>query len=196
MGIELRYYHLITHTLPGAVVVITTIAALYLLGPIVLPNYIHNNFGKFTGNLVVMGVGFIVFATIAGIVIDGVNHYIFSKYTRKNEDADFKGYESIRNLDQLEIYKYLIDESYYYYYEAYSNTALSILPGIIIVPCCLHHIGIDKCYAILVGIFLLLIVYVLFREAKVTYDLAIQMDSTFKKNMFPRNSPRKTKKTR
>ncbi|MHB8158417.1 MAG: hypothetical protein ACYDEQ_13670 [Desulfocucumaceae bacterium] len=105
-----------------------------------------------------------ILSTLFGLIIDAIRHsifkimYIITKRVRCEEDIynnDKDIYKLIKNADQLQLYN-KIDEDYWYYYEAYFNIALALIPGIIII-----HYFANNLILFILYLFLYLIIIVI-----------------------------------
>lgn len=180
---ELRFSHIITHTFPGIIIAIEILIGIDLLTSRSVIHDILQSLRDYPGLAIVMLVSFLVVATIIGIVVDAMSYFILHYLFGKNPLDDFKGCKVIKNFEQLGVYKYVVEEWYYNYYEAYINTAVVIAPGIVVIPLCLPKIGITVIFALASGFLLFCVVCLLFMEAYITYNDAVKMDNEFAESM-------------
>jgi hypothetical protein len=60
-----------------------------------------------------------------GIVIDGLHHLIYERWDKE----DYEIYKHIKNVQQMQIYTHFVEDNLWYYYEAYANTGIAMIPG-------------------------------------------------------------------
>ena len=78
-----------------------------------------------TARLLLILAGMFIVATLLGIVIDGLHHWI---YERDWKD-DYEIYKYVKNVQQMQIYMHFVEDDLWYYYEAYANTGIAMIPG-------------------------------------------------------------------
>lgn len=103
---------------------------------------------------------FLVIGTLIGVIIDGAQHFIFDVFgffTTKLRHSRYKIYcihDSVRTKDELDIFRYFVEESLWHYYETYVNTAIALIPSLWIVPRLseILHADLIWLYPVLMGI--------------------------------------------
>lgn len=148
---KISFGQIISHIFPG---VILGIELVILIDLWYQPVPILGNLFKLGWNSQALVLIILIFVgTILGIIIDALHHFlftdfhwklIFQKGWRKNPTGEYE----ISNLEQLEIYKNMIDEGLLYYYEGYYNIAFALLPSLIIVPLVLYRLGVRNFWII------------------------------------------------
>lgn len=129
---------------------------------------------------------FLFIGTIAGVIIDAIANFIIEevvdRIVHKIQGKDFKRARNTKeepfNIDtlaKLEIYKYLTDEWAYYWYQAWSNTAISLT----LLPIIIWKSHISFKYLILSII--LLVILILFYMGYRAYDNWLILDKQVSK---------------
>ena len=192
MEFKFSYNHIIAHIFPGIVLSLELVMFLHLITP---NSLIRKIFSLGLSQAMVVFL-LVVSGTFLGILIDAFQHYLFedlkgtsflaklfpkisSKLFPKMPSADKlpkeKGIvdttknEDIKTEEQLAIYNDLVMESYYYYYEAWMNSGLSLLPLIFILPPLFIRLCIPFHWVVFSEISLILIIIVMFYEGTVTH---------------------------
>jgi hypothetical protein len=89
----------------------------------------------------------------------------------------YKIYKLVCNHEQLLIYKE-IDEDFWYYYEAFANTAIAMIPGIGLLPYYLYQLNTPLWVVILIIILYTLIIIILIREALDTLSIVTAIEKS------------------
>ena len=127
----MSYGLLLSHTFPGLLLEVEVIIAFRFFTKLDMPLY-SMLFGGVTENYSMLRAaatlaGMFIVATLLGIVIDGIHHWIYEGLWRK--EADYEIYKYIRNTQQMQIYIHFVEDDLWYYYEAYANTGIAMIPG-------------------------------------------------------------------
>jgi len=172
------YGHLISHTFPGLLLGLELMLAFKLFTPFDAFHYLYSIDYKITNFLVILIVIFVI-STILGIILDGVHHYFFRRY--EDYSKYYKIYELISNNTQLEICRQ-IDADFWYYYESFTNIAISMFPGIFLLPIFLFKENISLWFIILLWISYLLILIVMIKEAIYTLSIIKNIEESLINN--------------
>ena len=132
----------------------------------------------------------LVVGTLAGIIIDGVQHLIFDVFeclTAKRIHSRYKIYrihDSIGTKEELDIFRYFVEESLWHYYEAYINTAIALIPALWIVHRLSNILRADLIwlYPVLMGIILTLAI-----EGILTYLQAREIEREMREELKRRH---------
>jgi hypothetical protein len=111
MDFKFSFRQIIAHILPGAVLSL----GLALLFPKAIFFLNH-------GQAVIIFL-FIIVATFLGMTIDALRHLFIDVFIKEKDDNYF-----IQAKDELVIYDLLVNEELNYYYEGWSNLAISLIP--------------------------------------------------------------------
>jgi len=155
--IDFRY--LISHTFPGwlfSLEIIVIISHKTFACPINLWKELVKSWQSLLGIISI----FLVVGTLVGVIIDGVQHLIFDlieKIMAKARHSPYKVYlihDMIRTKEELDIFRYFVEDSLWYYYEAYVNCAIALIPSLWIVPRLseILHADVIWLYPVLIGI--------------------------------------------
>ena len=184
----IKYETIISHTFPGIIIVTELILLLDIISPLSLIEKIFAYTKTFL-NFTLLIILLFVASTISGIIIDAIQHLYFSKFVdNKNAETAEHAccYAHIKTNEQLSIYRYIIDENEWYYYECYINIAISLIPSFFVLPCCLLKIGTPIIYIIFAELLLAAIFLLLFYSSHSTYKIINELHSKFIKsnNLF------------
>lgn len=127
------YSYLTAHTFPGLLLGLETILAFKLFTPHDGFKFIYDMDYKSISavNLIPILIILYVMSTLLGLIVDAIHHYIFRNFEEKLETE--KIYKYIKTNAQLNIFT-KIDDDNWYYSETCINIALSIVPGLILIP--------------------------------------------------------------
>jgi len=89
----------------------------------------------------------------------------------------YKIYKLVCNHEQLLIYKE-IDEDFWYYYEAFANTAIAMIPGIGLVPYYLYLLNTNFLVISVIIILYILIIIILIRQALDTLSIVTAIEKS------------------
>lgn len=184
---DIRFGHLISHTFPGFILTLEIIIGLDLLSSISIIWKIIEII-KVTSNLIAFLGIFYVIATILGLIIDAIQHFIVDSmqtiFHLEGRIYDFYlAHKKIKTSEQLNIYDYFCIDNLWFYYECYANTAISLLPGIFILPTIFHKLGITGVWVWLSVIISTLCIIILIAEAVVTYKQSNQIENEFSESL-------------
>lgn len=185
---NLKFGHLISHTFPGFILLFELVGLLICVVPnidellILIPKETFLGITIFTGIVVV--------STILGLIIDCINHFVFDKFITSTPIV-YEIHKEIETKEQLDIFRYLIDDQIFYYYECYINIGISLIPGLFIIPYLLQKFLKLGCLGLVVSCVVILgIIIVLFWEGKITYDQVNKHEEEFIENIRKRRQER------
>ena len=127
-----------------------------------------------------------IVSTLLGIVIDAIHHCFFRNDEKEAMSTYGEIYRYIKDKDQLAIYD-RIERDNWYYYEAYANIAISLALGLIIY----FFLFFQKpnfLIFIIISIIYIVIIYMLYSEAKHTLIIAVDIEKKFLENLKSRNN--------
>jgi fumarate reductase subunit D len=127
---NISYSTVLSHVFPGILLELQIFLAIGLFSPIDFLAKIIGFIQTNISNLISFGLLFFVLATILGFILDGIHHFIF----RNRESQLYDIYEYINSGERLEIMKSLLDDDYWYPYEAYANIGIAMLPAMMLLP--------------------------------------------------------------
>ena len=185
--IEFRY--LISHTLPGWLFSLEIMVILSHKVFACSPNSWKELLQSWQMLVSIVGI-LLVVGTLAGIIIDGVQHLIFDVFeclTAKRIHSRYKIYrihDSIGTKEELDIFRYFVEESLWHYYEAYINTAIALIPALWIVHRLSNILRADLIwlYPVLMGIILTLAI-----EGILTYLQAREIEREMREELKRRH---------
>lgn len=185
MDLKFSFRHIISHTLPGIFFSLELLALLNLTRPDQCEVIIK---------IVSTAGGFILLLVVGsffGVIIDAFQHLIFEceystrhcfKAAQRLEKLlhlpestaafkDVKRYEkpAIQTTEQLEIYDSLVNDEFYYYYEAWMNTAISLSLLWILVPWYFNKWQVWPGWMAVAVLLVTVVLLVLLYEATITY---------------------------
>lgn len=126
----MSYNFILSHTFPGILLELEIFLAFHLYSPVNITEKISFFANANVTNLVCFIAIFFVFATILGFIIDGIHHYIFSKYEEETNGI----FKYINTIDKMQIVRALLDDDQWYPYEAFANIWIAMIPGILLIP--------------------------------------------------------------
>lgn len=182
MEFKFSFRHIIAHIIPGVLLSIELLLFLYLVSPMPISKNVlfSNNTAMVIFFLIIGGIFF-------GILLDAFQHCLFEDlqgtkflskvFSRMRLPISYKDIErrknfskiSIKTRDQLIIYDYLVNELYYFYYEAWINLALSLIPLFGVLPFLFIKWLIPIPWLIISLIISFICIFVLLYEGIVTY---------------------------
>lgn len=125
----MSYGLLLSHTFPGLVLEIEAILAFGFFTKLemsVCSLFGADGTGVYsTGRVVLTLVGMFIVATLLGVVIDGLHHRIYEPKRKE----DYEIHKHIKTAQQMQIYMHFVEDDLWYYYEAYANTGIAMVPG-------------------------------------------------------------------
>lgn len=140
MKFELKdmYKFLISHTFPGLLVLIEILLCYQWFVDNNFWTYLQQKWPAETGTIIIILILSYAFSTLLGLIVDSVHHFIHDLYEKiakiilpDNVNQDDKNeYDAIKDTLSLEVYNSYIDDDLYYYYEAYSNICVAMVPGL------------------------------------------------------------------
>jgi hypothetical protein len=167
----MSYGLLLSHTFPGLLLEIEVVLAFQFFTNVNLARY--SSFVVDTGaaqsavRIVALAIAMLVCATLLGIVIDGVHHWFWERRIKKE---DYEIHKHIKSVEQMQIYIHFVEDDLWYYYEAYANTAIAMIPGLGLLPYwlahCLQAHWLFVCVVFLVYAFLLMVMLVEISKTK------------------------------
>ena len=181
---NLKFGHLISHTFPGFILFFELIGLLIC----VVPNI--DKFWNFIPKETFLGItiftGIVVVSTILGLIIDCINHFVFDKFITSTPVV-YEIHKEIETKEQLDIFRYLIDDQIFYYYECYINIGISLIPGLFIIPYLLQKFLKLGCLGLFVsvGVILFIIIF-LFVEGIITYKQSCKYEEEFMESIKKR----------
>ena len=130
MKFELKdmYSFLISHTFPGLLVLVEIL--------LFYQWYVNPHFGEFvqqnwpteTCTIILLLILAYAFSTLLGVILDCVHHFILEDFLRKNT-IDNK-FTAIKDNLSMEVYGHFLEDDLWYFYEAYANVGLAMVPGL------------------------------------------------------------------
>lgn len=181
---ELSYGNLISHTFPGLVLLLEIVLAFKLFTPIDGFKILLEIDFKVI-NIIALLIVLYIFSTIVGIILDGIHHFIF----KKKEGWDgYEIYKVISSIEQLQIYKKLVDEEYWYYYECYANIGISMIPGAFLIPYFLYSININIWFIIVTWIIYVLTLVICINEAINALNICLKIEKALFENFSKKES--------
>ena len=127
---NVSYNMILSHTFPGILLECEILLAFQLFSPSNIINKVSAFAQANVSNIVFFFALFFVLATIFGVILDGIHHLIF----RKQENETYGIYKYITSLERMQIVRGLLDDDFWYPYEAYANIWISMTPGLILLP--------------------------------------------------------------
>jgi hypothetical protein len=177
---ELSYGNLISHTFPGLFLGLEIILAFKIFTPFDGFNFLYKIDYRVTNIIAILVIAYI-FSTLLGIILDGIHHFIF----RSKESWDYEVYKFIGSLEQLQIYKKCVDEDNWYYYEAYANIGIAMVPGIFLLPYWFYQLNLNIWFIITISFLYIVILIIIFYEAiaclKECYEIEKALIENFKR---------------
>ena len=129
------YSFLLSHTFPGLLVTCELILSLqWFVTPDVYP-IIHTLWTAKTSNTIIIIILLYVVSTLFGIILDAVHHLLFEDLPGlilKDWAKLGAKFPAITDSLRVDIYKHFLEDDFWYPYEAYSNIAIALLPGILL----------------------------------------------------------------
>jgi hypothetical protein len=133
-------------------------------------------------------------STLIGFILDGMHHFFYEELNDIKFPKDFltlnvpkpdehylkaatSKHKAIINNEQLEIYRYFVDEDFWYPYEAYANISIAMAPGILLLAIWLTlNLLTHFSLIVLIGSILIFFIYIfvfliMIFEAKHTFVL-------------------------
>jgi len=171
---ELKFGYIISHTFPGLILAIELLFLVDMSTERGIWYSILQEIKNFSNLVGIIGV-FAVFATMLGLIIDAFQHLAFESIhwiyclARRGKYEIYAVHEVIKKEEHLKIYNYLVVDALWYYYEGYCNTAISLIPGIYIIPSVLQRLGISGNWISGSRYLILFVILVLLVEGAVTY---------------------------
>jgi hypothetical protein len=148
MKFELKdiYNYLLSHTFPGLLLGIEILLALYWFTNLPVDAFIVEICKTKPTLLIIIGYAL---STLLGFIIDGLHHFyyedlykLYNKHFCKDQNykiSEILNSESnniflpLKDTDKLNIYTHVIDDDYYYQYEAYANTTIVMFFGFVLL---------------------------------------------------------------
>lgn len=146
VSIRKMYNYLLSQTFPGLLLTLQIILGLQWFAKFDALSLLRNLLSQEGG--VIIAVLLITYAvsTLLGTIVDGIHHCLFDdiyvkircKYKKLRNlpndshavcDSDKKFYDCFPNNMAYNVYQDRILDDYYYYSEAYANTAIIMVPG-------------------------------------------------------------------
>ena len=94
-------------------------------------------------------------------------------------------YDTIKTKEELDIFRYFVEDSLWYYYEAYVNCAIALIPSLWIVPRLseIVHADVIWLYPVLIGI-----IFALALEGILTYLQARELEREMREELKRRRT--------
>jgi len=172
-----RFGHIISHTFPGILLGVQLIIFLDLLTPHRICFFILQYLGNFSGFITIAGF-FLVLATILGLIIDALQHLIFEcvierLHTYKTgETYEIYQIHRVKSEMAIRIFHEIFEDQLWYYYEAYANIALCLLPIYFLIPRISKILRIGSPWPLVAYLSTSVIIGILCIEAFITYKQA------------------------
>ncbi len=179
------YSYLLSHTFPGLFfgIEIMFIFKWFMNVDLISPIIIEFTKPDNAGIVIAVVVLSYAFSTLLGFVLDGIHHFVYEDFMRK-----FDGYKdddifaAINTIERMQIYQHFVEDDYWYPYEAYANISIAMLPGLFLLTYKLINLGITWWIICLFTIVYILILYIMFYEAKCTYECCCDREEQIIKN--------------
>ena len=184
----IRFGYVISHTFPGFILSIELMIGIDMLTNkrICFLIFQQMDFLSIVGILGIFAIG----ATIFGLIIDAIQHFIFENLidkiiTRKGEQIYEAMYvhKVIKTMEHFLIYQHLIEDAFWYYYEAYANIAISLILGFFVIAPALKKLGVGFYWAEIIRFSIIPVIILLFLEAITTYQQAKTIEKEFADNI-------------
>lgn len=125
-----------------------------------------------------------IFSTVIGVILDGVHHFVFSKI--EGYDYGYEIYKVIDNIDQFQMFKELVDNDYWYYYEYYANIVIAMFPGIFMLPYWFYLLGINMWFIVIFVVIYVIIFGIMIHQALSTLRKSSEVEEALIEN-FTKN---------
>ncbi len=160
----ISYGLLLSHTFPGLVLEVEVILAFQFFTNLdVTAFFLHltDSLGtQSASRLVLIVIGMFIVATVLGVVIDGLHHVIYERFKKE----DYEICKHIKTVQQMQIYMHFVEDDLWYYYEAYANTGIAMIPGFILLSYwliwCLKPHWIFTAIILAIYLFLLIVTFI------------------------------------
>ena len=131
----MSYGLLLSHTFPGLMLEIEAIIAFQFFTKLDISFYsllFPDHAGAYaTSRLVLTLTGMLIVATLLGFLIDGLHHWIYDRKVK--DEANYEIYRHVKSVQQMQIYMHFVEDDLWYYYEAFANTGIVMIPGFLLL---------------------------------------------------------------
>jgi hypothetical protein len=133
--LKLSFGKVISHVFPGFLFLIENVILFYLYKYGAIEQFFNTIFGLDWNSQAILFLLLIFIGTIFGTIIDAIQHFffeeilsLFHKEKKGGAKREFCELFSLANSEEADIYKHWVDEEFQYYYEAYINFFIALLP--------------------------------------------------------------------